>query len=102
MATFVRDFTQEFSYKYHILSHFVGAAPYSTNHRLTLIRLCKELSRVCRVFPQIPEDFNELKEKLPELLQQFMAAKKKEKVLLVIDAVNQFDDQNNASSLEWL
>lgn len=106
------------SYESVVLMHFVGAAPGSTNIRHTLTRLSRELVRIFKLNEEIPEDYRELKvssttlkklltlcceqDKFVSLLSQCAAANTKRRLLIVIDALNQFEDSYNASALDWL
>src|SRR5207244_2486186 len=80
--------------------HFVGASLGSTDVRRTLRRLCCELKAHCEeVVIDIPEDAEILRSVFAECLQQAAA---KKKVVIILDAVDQFDSAVCASRLSWL
>jgi len=82
-----------------LIPHFIGASAGSTNLRRTLRRFCHELQRAIGVTDPVPEEVKELLDKFPALLQQ---AARQRRVILVIDALNQFDATDNAPYMEWL
>jgi hypothetical protein len=82
-----------------ILSHFVGASPSSTSLRQTLKRFCTILNRAVGVETAVPEDYKELAQLFPDLLQK---ASVNRRVLLVIDALNQMEKTDNAHAMQWL
>ncbi len=95
-------FTEEVS-KDHpdwlILPHFVGASPSSTSLRSMLRRFCTHLNRALGVAEEVPEDYKELAQLFPELLEK---ASEDRRALLIIDAVNQFEKTDNPQSMTWL
>jgi telomerase protein component 1 len=86
-----------------VIPHFIGAAPGSTNIRNTLVRFCKELKDLFAIEEDIPETYRELKDTFLSFLKTASASaiSKKRKILLVFDALNQFDDSYSPSSLDW-
>ncbi len=48
VAAFVKDFVSN-NPNHIVITHFIGAAPGSTNVRNTLTRLCNELWQLCRI-----------------------------------------------------
>jgi WD40 repeat protein len=80
-----------------VIGHFVGASPGSTNVRRTLRRLCHELVEGAGFVAEIPDDPEKLRAAFPEILKRACA---KMRVVLLIDAVNQFD--LGSSDLSWL
>jgi len=83
----------------HVLCHFIGASPGSTNICHTLSRICKELAKHCQVNQTIPNEYKELRQVFIKLMEQAAFGKP---VILLIDALNQLTEANNAQSLEWL
>ncbi|MFC1892852.1 DUF4062 domain-containing protein [Chloroflexota bacterium] len=82
-----------------ILSHFVGASPSSTSLRRTLRGLCAQLNRVLGSEEEVPEEYKELAQLFPELLQK---ASETRRTLIIIDALNQFERIDNAHTMRWL
>ena len=83
-----------------VITHFVGASPGSTDMRRTLRRLCHELKKGCpEITTEIPDDFEKLRAAFPALLQQ---ACDKKRVVILLDAVNQFDATTYFGGLHWL
>lgn len=104
MATFVKQYVISHSRTVEIIYHFVGAAPGSTNIRQILNRFCRELKNLYdwKDILEIPDDYRELQNLFLELLNKIENETKKSKLVLVIDAINQMDETDNPSSLEWL
>lgn len=82
------------------IRHFVGASPGSTNVRRTLRRLCNELKAGCiDITTEIPDDPEELRVALPDFLRQ---ASEKKRIVILLDAVNQFESVEHSTKLHWL
>ena len=85
---------------YLVIPHFVGASPGSTDVRRTLRRLCHELKAGCpEITADIPEDPEKLRVAFPDYLRQ---ACEKKRVVILLDAVNQFDPASHSAGLYWL
>ncbi len=82
-----------------ILPHFVGASTGSTDLRRTLRRLCHELAKAAGNTEPLPLDIKELIAHFQVLLK---AAGEKKRILLVFDALNQFDETDGAHWMNWL
>lgn len=82
-----------------VLSHFVGASPSSTSLRRTLRRLCAQLNRALGIEEAVPEDYKELAQVFPELLQRVSETSR---LILIMDALNQFERTDNAHTMRWL
>lgn len=83
-----------------LIRHFVGASPGSTDVRRTLRRLCHELKEGCPdITADIPDDPEKLRAAFPDFLQQACASKR---VVILLDAVNQFDPAWHSAGLHWL
>ncbi len=83
-----------------VLPHFVNASPESNDIRKTLRRLCLELKHAFALDVHVPEDFKELTQQFPILLEQ---ASFKGRLVVVIDALNQLNDKvHRAQGLDWL
>eukprot|EP01114_Cavostelium_apophysatum_P006997 TRINITY_DN1864_c0_g1_i2.p1 TRINITY_DN1864_c0_g1~~TRINITY_DN1864_c0_g1_i2.p1 ORF type:complete len:1456 (+),score=157.69 TRINITY_DN1864_c0_g1_i2:62-4429(+) len=103
VCAFVNQFIRNYGEQYVVIPHFVGAAPNSTNIRMTLTRLCKEIMREFDLTEEIPEEYRELKAAFSKLLGNVQTKSGRTKsLLIVIDALNQFDETFNASSMDWL
>jgi hypothetical protein len=82
-----------------VIPHFVGASPGSTDVRRTLRRLCHELVTGAGLTAEIPEDPEKLQEAFAEILQQASAQKR---VVILLDAINQFDPTTQLAGWSWL
>jgi len=82
-----------------VIPHFVGASPGSTDVRRTLRRLCHELVTGAALAAEIPEDPEKLRATFAEILQQASA---KKRVVILLDAINQFDPTTQLAGLSWL
>ena len=89
-----------------VLVHVVSASPTSTDIRETLLRLSRELIarfdlEGCTVEN---DDYQTIKENFPTVLEKAGSAAMEEKthVLLVIDAINQFNPFYGAHTMDWL
>ncbi|NOZ19837.1 MAG: DUF4062 domain-containing protein [Planctomycetes bacterium] len=96
-----------------VIPHFIGASPASTNLRQMLRRFCLSLQREFEFTEtreqegQEPETVPaEVKQAVNELIPQFRdfceQVPEDRRVLLVIDALNQLDEGDNAHALYWL
>jgi Tfp pilus assembly protein PilF len=83
-----------------LLSYFVGASPSSTDHRRLLRTICGELKRALALEDQIPDEDEKLSDTLAALLRE--ASSKRERVVLVIDALDQLSPLEGAHGLGWL
>jgi len=82
-----------------LIAHFVGAGPRSSRLTEMLARLCRELKQVLGTEGEIPQD----PIKLTEAFQSFLGKVSAEQhLVLIIDALNQLDETDNAQSLYWL
>lgn len=83
-----------------VISHFVGASPGSTDVRRTLRRLCHELKAGCPdITAEIPDDPEKLRVAFSDFLRQACA---RQRVVILLDAVNQFDSASHSAGLHWL
>ena len=109
-----------------VIPHFVGVSPGSTDIRRTLQRLCHEIYVGCGLEQDkqekltqitgtdeeaqkarceaeaeynIPDDPESLMRQLPRFLEE---AARKERVVILLDAINQFDLAPNSAGLYWL
>ncbi len=98
MARFTEEFMQNHP-DVIVIPHFIGASPNSTSLRLMLKRLCMRLNRASGSNEEVPEDIKELSKVFPEFLKK---AAGQDKIVFIIDAVNQLEKTDNAHSMYWL
>jgi len=95
MARFVETFSEP---KSLMISHFIGASPTSTNLRDSLRRICALLDKAIGVeCHQFPDEINDLIKGFSERLEEI-----DHQVVIVLDAVNQFENRDNAHAMHWL
>jgi hypothetical protein len=82
-----------------VIPHFVGASPASTSLRQMLFRFCSILKNAFGFDKDVPPDTNSLITTFREFMGQIPADRR---VVLVIDALNQLDEAENAQQLYWL
>jgi nephrocystin-3 len=83
-----------------LISHFVGVSPGSTDVRRTLRRLCHELKKSCPdLTAEIPDHPETLRLAFQAFLRQACLSRR---VVILLDAVNQFDAPPHSAALEWL
>ncbi len=82
-----------------LISHFVGASAASTNVRLMLRRICREVASAAGISDEIPDEFEKLREAFPVLLSKATAVRQ---VVILIDAINQLDPAFGAQDMRWL
>ena len=86
-----------------VLSHFIGAAPDSTNIASILTRLCHELKRRFAVSREVPADYADLVKDWPDFLKESVSnAGPGRKLLLLIDGLDLLEDKHNGRSMDWL
>jgi WD40 repeat protein len=98
LARFVTEYRQAHPQTL-VIAHFVGASPRSTGLRDLLRRFCLILKDHFGFTEEVPEETARLLVAFRELLGKVPAG---ERVLLVIDALNQLDETDRAQHLEWL
>ena len=82
-----------------IIPHFIGASPDSTNLRRSLRRFYAEINRHLELDEVVPEDTRELLNGFSDKLNQAAQANR---VLFVIDAVNQMEKADTPQDMTWL
>ena len=86
-----------------VISHFIGAAPDSSNIASILTRFCHEMKRRFGVPFKIPEDFSDLAKEFPEFLNESVTnIGKGSRLVLLIDAADLLEDKHNGRSMDWL
>jgi hypothetical protein len=92
---YVNDYPDDF-----VLTYFIGASPDSTNHFRLLRNMCGELKRQFGLKEEIPEDDKKLSETLAVMLVS--ASRNKERIVIVIDALDQLMPLEATHGLGWL
>jgi WD40 repeat protein len=82
-----------------LVPHFIGASPTSTSLRQTLRRLCATLKTKFGYAGDIPLELNKLIATFHKFLDDVPAGRR---VVLLIDALNQFDETDSAQAMRWL
>ena len=82
-----------------IIPHFIGASPASTSLRQVLRRFCLLLQNEFGFDDEVPQKTNPLITTFRDFLNRVPDGRQ---VLLVIDALNQLDETDNARALYWL
>ncbi len=87
-----------------VIPHFVGAAPDSTNIRQSLSRLIREIALLFDFeISVVPENFSDIQNMFKDVLEKVGGLNDKGKrLVLILDALNQLDNTNQAHSLDWL
>ena len=87
-----------------VLSHFVGAAPGSSNVALLLTRLCHEMKRRFGVTKPVPEDYTDLARDWVNFIEDSVVNLRKmgSKIVIMIDGVDLLEDKHNGCSLDWI
>jgi telomerase protein component 1 len=80
-----------------ILTHFVGASPGSTDVRETLLRFCREIVQRFNINEDIPQQYEDLRMFFRQLLERT-----NDRLLLIVDALNQFETILRPADLSWL
>ena len=89
---------------YHVITHFIGATPGSTDISNILSRICHEANRLFSLSEQLPEDYLELVKEWPDFLGKALESTNSEdsKVIVIIDGIDLLDDKHNSRSMDWL
>lgn len=83
-----------------LIRHFVGASTGSTDVRRTLLRLCNELKKNCPdIRAELPDEANKLRVAFVDFLEK---ASQRKRVVILIDAVNEFETTPSLDALRWL
>ena len=84
------------------LTHFLGAAPSSTNIASILTRLCHEMIRRFNLERDIPSDYTELVKCWPEFLEDSGSTVGESQLVIFIDGLDLLEENHNARALDWL
>ena len=82
-----------------VIMHFSGASARSGDWAFMLRRIMEELKTGANLEGDIPEDQNTLRREFADWL---LRAGQKQKIVLIIDALNQLEDRQGAQELTWL
>ena len=86
-----------------VLTHFLGAAPSSTDIVSILSRLCHEMNHRFNLERDVPEDYPELVKAWPGFLKDSASAVATGSQLMIfIDGLDLLEERHNARSLDWL
>lgn len=85
-----------------VLTHFLGAAPSSTNIASILTRLCHEMNRRFDLEREVPDDYTEIVKCWPEFLEESGAATDGSHFVILIDGLDLLEEKHNARALDWL
>jgi tetratricopeptide (TPR) repeat protein len=82
-----------------VIQHYIGATPYSADWVSMLRRIIAEFKRRFDIQQDIPDKPEELR---ATFVNWLYAAAAKERVVLILDALNQLEDRDGAPDLVWL
>lgn len=83
-------------------SHFIGAAPRSSNIAHVLTRLCRFLKSKCGIKSDIPEDYPDLVKEWPEFVREAILNMAGSRLVILIDGIDLLEDKHNGRSMDWL
>ena len=98
LANWVREYSESHKEAF-IITHFIGASPYSADWALMLRRIMGELKRWFKIEQEIPDKPDALRSAFANWLH--MAAERG-RVIIILDALNQLEDRDQALNLIWL
>jgi len=98
LANWLKHFREQ-NPEIYILQYYIGGAPDSTDHLQLIRHLLVEMKKEFEVIDEIPSESDKLKDALPLFFAQCTT---KGKWILVLDALNQIEDRDNAKLLNWL
>jgi hypothetical protein len=82
-----------------VLMHFIGASPYSADGSAILRRLIGEFRRMLHIEQDIPDQPEALRLAFANALHMAVA---RGRLVLILDALNQLEDRDQAPDLVWL
>jgi len=80
-----------------VFFHFIGSTPQSADYVATIRRIMEEIKRRYDLKEEIPVASEKLREELPMWL-----ARVQDRMVLILDGLNQLEDRDNAPHLGWL
>ncbi len=83
----------------HLIIHFIGATPYSADWAVMLRRIMGEFKRRFDIEQDIPTEPDQLRSAFTNWLHMVSA---NGRIVLILDALNQIEDRDNALDLTWL
>ncbi len=85
-----------------LIMHFIGATPYSADWAAMLRRIMGEFKRRFDIKEDIPTEPDKLRSAFANWLHMANARIGDGRILLILDALNQLEDRDNAPDLVWL
>ncbi len=85
-----------------LLMHFIGATPYSADWATMLKRIMGEFKKQFDIKEDIPTEPDKLRSAFANWLHMANARIGDGRVVLILDALNQLEDRDNAPDLVWL
>jgi tetratricopeptide (TPR) repeat protein len=86
-----------------LITHFVGCSPASSNYGGLIQRIMRELLvQVRDGSTNVPNETQAAIEEFPKFLEDTLARNKRSQLVLIIDALDNLDDRENALDLLWL
>ena len=98
LANWVKHFREKHPDDF-ILVHYIGSTSDSSDYSKLLYRVMGEIKRRYNITDEIPTQTNEIVKAVPEWLAK---AASYGKLILILDALNQLDDRDNAPDLAWM
>ena len=98
MAALAREATNSLS----VITHFLGAAPSSTNIFTILARICHETKRRFNLERSVPDDYPELVQSWTEFLGDASAAGDGSKLAVFIDGLDLLEGAHNGRGMDWI
>ena len=105
MCAFARNITQRANNEdFYIVPHFIGGAPGSTSLRMTLHRLCQEIYKAWNIddIDKVPQSYSDLEAEFVRLVSVAPINCTRKPILIILDALNQFDEANSPWTMQWL
>ena len=87
-----------------VITHFIGATPYSSDWAMMIRRIMGELKRRYDIHEEVPDAPDKLQSTFANWLHVAASASEKagHKIVLILDALNQLEDRDSAPDLIWL
>jgi len=87
-----------------IFQHYIGSTPDSIGHWKLMTRLMAEINKISGVSDEIPHSHDEILLAFPAWLAKARSKAEREgfHFIVVLDALNQLEDVDNAKNLGWL